>query len=160
MQWAQAVGAGSGPRHWTLSDTVFVSVGDMLVVSARQPWQHGHLNSDVCVFIYVVIALWPCGQCSYIYSTFKSQRIEIWVLSTARLSCPATSFKIRCSSRYWILVIRLFLQFIIIFHFPDSLLKQKMLPATFKLCAGISYRHMRNMTGEWENQLPASLPAF
>lgn len=24
-----------------------------------------------------------------------------------------------------------------------------MLPATFKLCAGISYRHMRNMTGEW-----------
>lgn len=27
-----------------------------------------------------------------------------------------------------------------------------MLPATFKLCAGISYRHMRNMTGEWLNQ--------
>lgn len=26
--------------------------------------------------------------------------------------------------------------------------KLKMLPATFKLCAGISYRHMRNMTGE------------
>ncbi len=24
----------------------------------------------------------------------------------------------------------------------------KMLPATFKLCAGISYRHTRNMTGE------------
>lgn len=23
-----------------------------------------------------------------------------------------------------------------------------MLPATFKLCAGISYRHMRNMTGK------------
>ncbi|MEQ2185580.1 hypothetical protein GOODEAATRI_019678 [Goodea atripinnis] len=30
-----------------------------------------------------------------------------------------------------------------------------MLPATFKLCAGISYRHMRNMTGLRKNALAA-----
>lgn len=30
----------------------------------------------------------------------------------------------------------------------DYLVTDTMFPATFKLCAGISYRHMRNMTGE------------
>uniref|UniRef100_A0A087YEB6 Steroidogenic acute regulatory protein, mitochondrial n=2 Tax=Poecilia TaxID=8080 RepID=A0A087YEB6_POEFO len=33
--------------------------------------------------------------------------------------------------------------------------QSKMLPATFKLCAGISYRHMRNMTGLRRNALAA-----
>lgn len=100
----------------------------------------------VCVFIYVVIARRPCSSSPIYTALLKRLQTEIQVLSTAQPAVRSLlSRRIPAQPDFESLW----------FTCPIllKLLLQKMLPATFKLCAGISYRHMRNMTGEWEDSV-------